>query len=99
MTSLPGWLTKRARDVKATNIVTLLAPASERSAAMYLLEIGGTFELHVVEDAQSGIDGVTIPLSRREAFKLTQQLVAALSGRIPPLAVPVVDEAPETVAP
>jgi hypothetical protein len=81
MKNLPGWLIHRAQTAGASHAWVILAPVGARSSAIYLLQIGGTFELHVVEDASNGIDGVTIPMSKREAFEVLQHYVGAVSGK------------------
>jgi hypothetical protein len=81
MRDLPGWFIHRAQTAGASRAWIILAPLSERSSAIYLLDIGSTFELHCVDDASSGIDGVTIPMTRREASAMMSSLVGALGGR------------------
>jgi hypothetical protein len=78
----PAWLVKRALEMGATRIVTVLAPVTPQSSAIYLLEAAGAHELHAVQDASTGIEGCTIRLSSREAVKLLATLAGALSGRI-----------------
>jgi hypothetical protein len=79
---LPGWLSKRARECSARFVHVLHAPATPRSAAVYLIECANTFELHAVDDAESGIDGATIAMTRREANAMLLALSGGLSGRL-----------------
>lgn len=101
---LPGWLSKRARECNARAIHVLHAPATLRSAAVYLVECANTFELHAVDDAESGIDGATIPMTRREANAMLLVLSGGLSGRLPGVDVrplpplPIEPPAPEVKA-
>lgn len=81
MQHLPGWLIHRARTAGASKAWVLLAPLGERSSAIYLLEIGSAYELHVVDDASNGIDGSTIPMTRREAYATMSALLGALGGK------------------
>jgi hypothetical protein len=97
-TSLPGWLLKRARDVGGAAVHVLIEPATEVSPAAYLLEINrNCFELHVVANAASGIDGETLPLTRSEAFRMLTSLAGALTGRESGVFVPSAPLAPAGV--
>lgn len=102
MDTLPAWLIRRIRLGIFSRAFTLLAPASPTSAAIYLLESsrdadGGPpplYELHAVTNAQSGIEGATIPLSRAELCDVLLTFAGVLSGRIEPEAESVSAAAP-----
>lgn len=95
--TLPGWLLKRARESGGALVHVLLAPATPHDEAIYLLETKAqNYELHCVDDADTGIDGCTFILPRRQAVEVLNKFVGALSGRhlgvevkaLPPAPVP-----------
>lgn len=98
MNFVPDWLIKRARDGDFSRAFTLLEPKTEHGAAVYLLEGRDQWELHAVEDATSGVDGFTTPLSRGEMTLFLGRLAGSLGGRIHGMQIPPI-EAPIPVVP
>jgi hypothetical protein len=60
----------------------LLAPKTPSSAAIYVLQNRDGYTFVAVDDAESGIDGATIVLSRYEARQVGLDFVGLLSGRL-----------------
>lgn len=88
MAVLPVWLDKRARDLHARAVI-LTEPTPASPGGAFLLEYdlapghaGRVFELHVVDDAFTPIEGGMLVLDRRAAVKFLATLAGALSGRI-----------------
>lgn len=78
----PGWLLKRARDVRARRMLSLFGSVDDNGPAMFILELqDGSIELHVAEDGQTGVECATIPMTRKEAADFLGNFVGALAGR------------------
>lgn len=80
--TFPGWLLKRASEMRAHRIIGLISPDDPSAQCAYLLELDNDFlELHIAEDGHAGVEAATLTLSRKQLAEFAGQLLGAMTGR------------------